>query len=348
MKDYYMMYSSQSTETGDYSMHIKRIFYFMAIIISISILLFYSCTNQEKNDREAVINLKGSISISGAWALYPMMVRWTEEFSEIHGDVRFDVSPGSAGRGMTDVLAGRVDIGMVSRSITPSEQSAGTLSFPVVRDTFVATMNADNPLIDHILKRGMKRQTFQDLWIKGKLISWDQIYPDIHSAGKYPIHVYTRCDASGAADTWAGYLGSKKEDLLGVGVNSEPSLATYIRRDIYAIGFNNINYIYDSRTKRSISGLQVVPIDIDNNGRIDPEEDIYEDRDAFMAAIENGQYPPSLVRAFHLVTRGAPKRPVVKEFIRWILTEGQGEYVSQSGYINLHEDVLKDVLRKIE
>ena len=79
--------------------------------------------------------LKGNISISGAFAIYPLMTRWAEEFQRINPGVRFDISSGGAGKGMEDVLAGNVDIGMISREITPARvftqlQLPRMLSFP--------------------------------------------------------------------------------------------------------------------------------------------------------------------------------------------------------------------------
>ena len=63
--------------------------------------------------------LSGQISISGAFALYPMTVKWAEEFRKIHPGVRIDISAGGAGKGIADALSGMVEIGMVSREINP-------------------------------------------------------------------------------------------------------------------------------------------------------------------------------------------------------------------------------------
>ena len=38
--------------------------------------------------------LSGTLSISGAFALYPMMTVWAEEFTKLHPDVQFDVQGG--------------------------------------------------------------------------------------------------------------------------------------------------------------------------------------------------------------------------------------------------------------
>ncbi len=63
---------------------------------------------------------RGSLSLSGAWALYPLAVRWQEEFQKSHPGTIVDVQAGGAGKGIADALTGIVDIGMVSREILPA------------------------------------------------------------------------------------------------------------------------------------------------------------------------------------------------------------------------------------
>ena len=84
-------------------------------------------------------NLKGEISLSGAFALYPMVVKWAEEFKKIHPNVRIDISGGGAGKGMTDALAKVVDLGMVSRDVHDVEFKKGAVAFAVVKDAVVPT-----------------------------------------------------------------------------------------------------------------------------------------------------------------------------------------------------------------
>lgn len=51
----------------------------------------------------------GIISISGAFALYPMTSKWAEEFQKQYPKIRIDISAGGAGKGMTDAMAGIAD-----------------------------------------------------------------------------------------------------------------------------------------------------------------------------------------------------------------------------------------------
>jgi len=248
--------------------------------------------------------LSGQISISGAFALYPMTVKWAEEFRKIHPDVRIDISAGGAGKGITDALNNMVDIGMVSREIYPEELKKGAFPIAVTKDAVVAVVSEQNPILKDILAKGMKKETGNSIWVTGHIKSWSQAFSVKISAS---IHVYTRSDACGAAEMWAKYYGKKQEDLLGIGVFGDPGLAQAVKKDPVGIGFNNISYAYDASTKKQVKGLRVVPLDLNNNGRIDPDENFYESLNDLVAAIKSGKYPSPPARALYFVTKGNPR-----------------------------------------
>ena len=149
------------------------------------------------------------------------------------------------------------------------------------------------------------------------------------------------------AEVWAKFFGNKQEDLLGNGVYGDPGLALAVKKDPLGIGFNNIGYVYDSKTKKQLSGIRVLPIDINNDGKITPDEDFYDSIDKLIAAIANGIYPSPPARELYFVTNGKPQKEVVKRFLRWVLTEGQ-KYVNESGYITLSKEKISEELKRIQ
>jgi len=287
--------------------------------------------------------LQGTIRVSGAWALYPMMVKWGEEFRKIHPKVRVDISAGGAGKGITDAIAGLVDVGMVSREITPEEVKRGAFFVSVVKDAVFPTMNSGNPALrGGLAEKGMKKQTFIDLWIQGSVLTWGNV---AGISAKEKIRVYTRSDSCGAAETWAQYLGGKnQEDLKGVGVYGDPGLAEAVRKDLQGIGYNNLNYAYDFKTGFPLGGLFIIPIDVNGNGKIDPEENLKTKNQAIQA-IHSGIYPSPPARPLYLTTKDSFKG-LTKVFIRWILTEGQ-KYVEEVGYIKLTKSQVNEAVKKI-
>ena len=277
---------------------------------------------------------RGSLSLSGAWALYPLAVRWQEEFQKSHPGTIVDVQAGGAGKGIADALAGVADIGMVSREINPAEVEKGAVAMAVAKDAVVATVSAKNPLLADLLLRGLKKEDLAALWMRGLTKSWEAL---LDRDGRTPVHVFTRSDACGAAETWAAYLGGHQEDLAGVGVYGDPGLAEAVRRDPLAIGFNNVNFAYDAKTLRPVAGLGICPIDLDGNGRIDPAESVYATRDDLVRAIAAHVYPSPPARDLYFVIKGQPVPALLADFLTWVLTEGQ-QYVAEMGYIAVSPD----------
>jgi phosphate transport system substrate-binding protein len=295
----------------------------------------------DEEDRES--QLQGTITISGAWALYPLMVRWSEEFRKQHPGVEFDISAGGAGKGMADAIAGAVDIGMVSREVYPEEEQRGAYWLSVTKDAVFATISAENPLLEQLLQQGITADTLYDIYISGAVTTWGQVAnrPEVTD----PIHVYTRSDACGAAATWADYLGSKQEDLLGVGVYGDPGLLDAVVKDPLGIGYNNLNYVYDDQTGEPVAGTKVLPLDVNGNQISDIEES-YLTKQAAVDAVASGDYPSPPARDLNLVTHGKPAG-LTKTFISWILTEGQS-IVPEAGYVPLPQATLEAQLAKLD
>jgi phosphate transport system substrate-binding protein len=267
--------------------------------------------------------LSGTVTLSGAWAIYPTAVAWAEEFQKLHPKVKIDVSAGGAGKGAADAIAGLVDIGMVSRDPDPAELKKGILAVYILHDAVFPVVSDKNPALAGLLKKGVKKQTFIDLYVSGIITLWDEV-----SGSKInkKAHVYTRSDSCGAAQSWAAYLGKKQEDLKGVGIYGDPGLLEAAKRDPIGIGYNNFSYIF-TRDGSVVKGVKIVPIDSNENGIADPDE-IYNTRDEAIKAIRAKRYPAT--RRNYFFVKGKPKG-VVKEFIEFALSEEGAKIVDETG-----------------
>lgn len=304
-----------------------------ALIVSMSI----SCKGKSVEATNDGDELNGNISISGAFALYPLAVKWSEEFQKMHPGVRIDLSAGGAGKGMTDVLADVVDLGMVSREVYDAELQKGAVPFATAKDAVVITINADNPFAGELMKKGISKETATKIWITGENVSWGQV---LGTNDATPVHVYTRSDACGAAETFALWMGHKQEDLRGTAVFGDPGLASAVQADKLAVGLNNIGYAYDEKSRKPNPGLLVVPVDRDNDGVISSDEYFYDTKDEFIAAVSENKYPSPPARDLYLVSHGVPTNPVVVAFLEYVLGDGQCHNVP-AGYIGIDEEKLQ-------
>ena len=317
------------------------------IIIFLAVTIFFTtgCRFSSKNQNDSQEELNGTISISGAFALYPLAQKWAEEFHKLHPKVRIDVSAGGAGKGITDALSNLVNLGMVSREISNEEINKGAWFVAVTKDAVVPIINENNPVLQKLLNKGLTREELKDIFITGKLNNWGDAGTDKKVKNK--INIYTRADACGAADVWAKYLGKKQENLMGTAVSGDPGITEAVKSDVNGIGYNNIAYAYDSKTKYELAGIKVLPIDFNGNGIIDDREFFYQHKDSLIKAIADGRYPSPPARDLYFVSKDKPSNKIVVAFLNWILTDGQ-KYVAEAGYINLPESKIKSSLDKIK
>ena len=288
--------------------------------------------------------LSGTISISGAFALYPMMTVWAEEFTKLHPDVQFDVQGGGAGKGMTDTIAGAVDIGMISRSIKPEEESQGIFWVSVTKDAVFPIISKENPVSADIIAKGISQEIFNKIFITGEIKTWGEVIgkPEITDE----IHVYTRSDACGAGEMWAKFSGGKvQDDIQGIGINGEPALVDTVIKDPLGIGYSNLNSVFDMTSGNLVDGTIVPPVDINKNGQADTDE-YYQTKDEAVNAVASEKYPSPPVRFENLATKGKPT-VLVLAFIQWILTDGQ-QFLGQAGYVPLTPEQQAESLQKIQ
>jgi phosphate transport system substrate-binding protein len=319
---------------------LSRFLYILAIL---SLLAFPLSACKAKAGQSKTGQLSGTITVSGAFALYPMMQRWAEEFKKINPNVNFDISAGGAGKGMTDTLSGAVDIGMVSREVTTDEISKGAYPVPVNKDAVFPTVNSKNPVLNDLLAKGVTEDIFYGIYISGTIKTWGEVVgkPEITDE----IHVYTRSDSAGAADAWAKFLGGKKqENLLGIGVSGDPGLLDAVVKDSLGIGYNNLNYAFDPTTGNPVAGTTIVPIDNNKNGKADDEETV-ETKAKAIEMVGNGKFPSPPARALYLVTKGKPTG-LTLAFIQWVLADGQ-QYLNEVGYVALPSDVIAEAIKKL-
>ncbi len=286
-----------------------------------------------------------SISMSGAFALYPLAQVWAEEYNKTHPDIRFDIQAGGAGKGFTDCMTGSVDVGMFSRELSDAEKAKGVWWMSVCKDAVLPTMNLKNANMKALQIRGVKKAEFQGIFVDKSIATWEQLL-GINGGSTHKINVYTRADASGAADSWASFFGKKQENLKGIGIPSDPGVADAVRKDINGIGYNNTLFVFDPKTGKKLPGIDVVPIDVNGNGQIDADENFYGNLHQFLKAVNDGKYPSPPARNLYFITKGKTNRKEILDFFQWVLTNGQ-QFVSPAGYVQLPKAVIAEQVKKL-
>lgn len=299
-----------------------------------------SCNQKEKPSSDP--SLEGSITISGAFALYPLIADLSYRFRISYPEVRIHVIPGSSMRGKTEISFFLTDIGLYSRN--PDSVLSDFWEIKIARDAVVPIINSGHPDRDALMKHGMKNEVFAGIFTDTTQIRWKNIP---YCNDPHPVSVYHRSDACGASNIWSHFLDITPASFTGIGVYGDPGMIQAIMTDPYSIGYVNLRYAYNTLNREIIEQIMIVPIDFNDNNIIDEPEQLYSSLDHMIMAIDSGLFPSPPARDLYLITKKKPTDRISLTFLRWILGEGQ-DYIETNGYARLDEQALDHEIKKLK
>jgi phosphate transport system substrate-binding protein len=225
-----------------------------------------------------------ALLIDGSTSIFPLMTQLAAAYHKSTHAPAPSVGQGTSGVGISDVNAGRVDIGDVSRDPIIGVDPKGLVFTKLARDGVCVITNPSNRLTN--LSTEEVRQIFT-----GQVRNWSEV-PGATATG--PIDLFQRVASSGTQDAFQNiFLG---EDLkISPGASSEESNGTMrqaVIGDKDGIGFASFAFTAGTNAV----GYQGIPCTLGN--------------------AKSGQYQG--VRNFWMVTKGAPKGAAAK-FIDWVV-----------------------------
>jgi phosphate transport system substrate-binding protein len=314
-----------------------------SIILLFCLLALFAC--KPRKSEKAAENLKeepkksisGSFTISGAYALYPLVSKWAAEFMTKNPDVRIEVAETGTGQGISDLIDKKVKLAMISRPLNDEEKESGIWVVPVAKDGVAPIVNQKNPYLKNILRHGLSPDKMQKVFTGDKPINWGDL---LDTTGREKVIVYSRADESGAQDLFAGFLFRKASDMKGIKVTGDDEMIKNIREDPYAIGFCNFSFAFDVPSGERKAGIQIIPFDLDYDKEIDRKEIPFANLETAHRSIWLGIYPENLCRELTIGSIGKPSDPAVIEFIKYILGDGQNK-VKEAGLCMLNDVYIK-------
>jgi ABC-type phosphate transport system, periplasmic component len=278
-----------------------------------------------------------------------MVEVWADLYEE-QTDTTFDISGGGTGVGVSDLFNEQVDIAMMGREPFEEEAERGLVAVPMLIDTVVGTVNENNPVIEEIQSQGLTRAEMERIFTK-EITNWGDLFDGVEVDEE--IVVYGRSDASAAYKKWGEFLAgegdaytqNELEERSDGNFNGDQPVAQAIGDNENAISLNNINYVYGLESGELDGNIRPVPLDRNGDG-LSEEENFYETRDTFLAAVERGDYPAPPAREMWLAANSEFGSEAAG-FVEWVITDGQ-QYVSENGYVPLEEGRLEDGLETLE
>jgi len=287
-----------------------------------------------------VSGVAGNLSSIGSDTLNNLMTLWAEAFRAKYPNVRIQIEGKGSSTAPPALIDGTAQLGPMSREMKPTEIDAFEKKFgykPTVYrvgvDALAVYVNKDNPLeqltlpqVDAIFSKTRR------CGAPAALEQWSQLGLSGMYAGRR-ASLYGRNSASGTY----GYF---KEHALCGGdfrddVKEQPGSASVVQgvtEDAFGIGYSGIGYKTSSVKALALAAKDGAPF-----AKADPA-DVYA-----------GKYP--LARFLMVYVNQAPGRPLdplVKEFLRMVLSKDGQEVVVKDGYLPLTKAIFAEEHAKLE
>jgi phosphate transport system substrate-binding protein len=264
------------------------------------------------------------VIVTGTRFAYPLIQKWIDDYNKTNPNAQIIVEArGSADPSTYDILIEAYD--------QDEEVKKNREYVHIARYAILPIANASSAFAKHFSDKGLNQDLINQLF-------FHDIYADKEKETtiKEPYTIYTRLQKAGAPIVFTKYFGYEQKDIKGKAIaGSDEHLLKAILRDSTGVTYLPLTLIYDHVTKKPNSGLTVLPVDLNGNGRINDEEKFYGDLSTVIDRIE-GANPKDLknipIEYLHLSVDKRNVNAAAIEFLRWVINNGQDD-LHDFGYL---------------
>jgi len=282
-----------------------------------------------------------AITVYSSPGLYPMIIKWTGEYSRLHPGQQIQVIK-AEGSSQANFAAKSGEVRFISGDdLAPRQATTGWQSV-VGREVTVPVMNTANPYLAEIIQKGISPEEFAaSINLSGKQ-QWGTL---LGNGSVEPVHYYIVDDPE-IKSQLSGFLGSDALKTGSFKSVTKEEMAAMVRLDPYAIGFCRLTDLLAPGTGTIEENLRLLPIDKNGNGKLDYMEQIYDDLQVFSRGVWIGKYPKALTSDVFAVSAEQPEEGAMADFLTWVLTDGQ-QMMDVYGYSALYINERQTQLDKV-
>ncbi len=289
---------------------------------------------------QKVMGISGNANSIGSDTMNNLMALWLEEFKKDYPLINIQIEGKGSSTAPPALIEGTTQFGPMSRKMKAQEVDAFEKKYgfkptqiKTALDALAVFVNKDNPLdcisldkLDAIFSKTRKRSYKKDITI------WGQLGLTGEWANK-PISIYGRNSASGTYGFFKDHV-LEKGDYKDM-VKEQPGSASVVQgitEDKYSIGYSGIGY--------KTSGVKTLKLSEKPGGTC---------FDGHYENVITDKYPLSRYLYIYIVKYpNKPLDPLVKEFLKFVLSQQGQAVVIKDGYLPLPANIVEEELKKLD
>jgi phosphate transport system substrate-binding protein len=309
------------------------------------------------------------LNATGATFPYPIYSKWFKEYNRLHPDIQINYNSLGSGAGIRQLQAGTVDFGASDAPMSDqqlTDAKVPVLHFPTVLGAVVPTYNIEG--VGQALN--FTGEILANIYL-GKITKWnDPALTSINKGVNLPatdILVVHRSDGSGTSYVWTDYLSKVSQEWetkvgrntsvnwpVGLGGKGNEGVSGLVRQQPGSIGYVELIYALQNslpygRVKNSAGMFEKADLASVTAAAASESKKIPADfRVSITNAAGKSAYPICSFTYLLIPSKidDPAKKKAIKDFLHWMLTDGQNDVESLS-YAKLPKDVVARELKAI-
>ena len=341
------------------------------ILVSAALVLTSLVAFHSSPSNAAPVPTPDAIMLNGAGASfpYPIYSKWFSDYNKIHSDIQINYQSIGSGGGIRQLLSGTVDFGASDAPMNDEQlgqSKTKILHFPTVLGAVVPTYNI--PGVSEELK--FTPEVLVGIFL-GKITKWND--PEITKYNKgvnlpaQDIVVVHRSDGSGTSYVWTDYLSKVSTEWqskvgrntsvnwpIGLGGKGNEGVTGLVKETPGAVGYVELIYAVQNqipygRVRNAAGALVKADLAGVTSAAAAYAKTMPEDfRISITNAPGKAAYPIASFTYLLIPTKieDANKKKVIKDFLTWMLNDGQKDAEPLS-YAPLPKELVARELKQI-
>jgi phosphate transport system substrate-binding protein len=269
-------------------------------------------------------NKQKVVIVTGARFSYPLVQKWIDDYNHTNPNVQVIIEA----RGSNDPL--QYDV--LAEVFEPSDEAKQNREYLyIARYAILPVANRQSSFAKEYSEKGLNKDLIKQLF-------FHDVFADKENQKeiKTPYTIYTRLQKAGAPIVFTNYFGYEQKDIKGKAIaGSDEHLLKALLRDTLGVSYLPLSLIYDLNTQKTVKGLAVLPVDLNDNGKVSAEEKFYADLPTVIQNLEsktakNRQNLP--IGYLHLSVDKQTANPEALRFLQWVAENGLND-LSKYGYL---------------
>jgi ABC-type phosphate transport system substrate-binding protein len=296
------------------------------------LILIGGSANAQTKSAAAIPAQQEVVYIKGVRFVEALLEKWVEEYAKAQPGATVLIAKGAS--------EGAIEI--VPKPERDDDRALPTAPTSVFfsRYAILPIAGKDNALPEDLKKKRLNRKRIKELFFEKDLLAEDSD-PD---AGKsLAATVYSGSGSYSVSHSFAEHFGYEAGSLKGKKIAGDDIYLNHaVKKDANGISFNNLNYVFDIKSRRLNEGIVLLPLDLKKEYA---EVLNAPDLDQTIALLENKSIDLIPVEELAFVL---PEKlsPAAIAFLEWALTEGQS-YVNPFGFLRLDTKTIARQQQKV-